>query len=244
VQINQEKMSKSLGNFFTIREIFEKFNWPEAETGETLRYFLLGTHYRSPVDFSDQSLLEAKNAANGFYGLFARLEEREDRTTADKELMPALERCKVAFREAMDDDFNTSVAIAELQRLKSDVNKLLSQGLSTEARKIAREEFRSLGNVLGLFQLDKWQFAEPLPPGKFINAMPQAEQQYKPSGSSVWPPAQGASISDEEIEEKRCERDEARKQKDFKKADEIRQFLASHGILIEDKPDGTSRWKR
>ena len=245
VQINQEKMSKSLGNFFTIREILEKSKWPEAETGETLRYFLLGTHYRSPLDFSDQSLLEAKNAANGFYDLFTRLKESEDRATADKGLMQAIERCKVAFCEAMDDDFNTPVAIAELQRLKSDVNKLLSQGLSTEARKIAREEFRSLGNVLGLFQLDKWQFAEPLLPGKFITAMPQAVQHYNPSGSSVWSAAaHGGSISDEEIEGKRRERDEARKQKDFKKADEIRQFLASHGILIEDKPDGTSRWKR
>ena len=244
VQINQEKMSKSLGNFFTIREIFEKSKWPEVETGEMLRYFLLGTHYRSPLDFSDQSLLEAKSAANGFYDLFARLKESEDRATGDQGLMQAIERCKVAFREAMDDDFNTSVAIAELQRLKSDVNKLLSQGLSTEARKIAREEFRSLGNVLGLFQLDKWQFAEPLPPGQFITVTQEAGQYYRPSDSFVWSPAQGGSISDEEIERKVRERNEARKQKDFKKAGEIRQSLASHGIVIEDKPDDTSRWKR
>ena len=73
VQINQEKMSKSLGNFFTIREIFEKSPWPQEETGEMLRYFLLGTHYRSPLDFSDQSLQEAKNALDGFYDLFQRL---------------------------------------------------------------------------------------------------------------------------------------------------------------------------
>ena len=245
VQINQEKMSKSLGNFFTIREIFQKSKWPEAETGETLRYFLLGTHYRSPLDFSDKSIDEAWNALKGFYDLLVtRLAEPEERTTADKDLMPAIERCRTAFREAMDNDSNTPVAIAEVQRLKSDVNKLLSQGLSTEARKIAREEFRSLGNVLGLFQLDKWQFAEPLPPGKFITVMQESGPHYKPSSSSVWSPAQGGSISDEEIEGKRRERDEARKQKDFKKADEIRQFLASHGILIEDKPDGTSRWKR
>ena len=64
VQINHEKMSKSLGNFFTIREIFEKSEWPEAETGEMLRYFLLGTQYRSPLDFSDKSIEEAKNALN------------------------------------------------------------------------------------------------------------------------------------------------------------------------------------
>jgi cysteinyl-tRNA synthetase len=223
VQINQEKMSKSLGNFFTIREIFEKSEWPEAETGEVLRYFLLGTHYRSPLDFSDQSLKEAKNAANGFYDLFTRLKETEDRATADKGLMAAIAERKVAFRDAMDDDFNTSVAIAVLQRLKSDLNELLSQGLSTESRKIAREEFRSLGNNLGLFQLESWQFKRNI----VLGAEPGSYQ-----------------ISGKEIELKVAERNEARKQKDFKKADEIRQFLAAHGIVIEDKPDGTSRWKR
>jgi cysteinyl-tRNA synthetase len=225
VQINQEKMSKSLGNFFTIREIFEKekSQWPEAETGEMLRYFLLGTHYRSPLDFSDQSLNEAKNATNGFYDLFTRLHESEDRATADKRLMAAIAERKVAFRDAMDDDFNTPVAIAVLQRLKSDVNELFSQGLSTKARKIAREEFRSLGNNLGLFQLESWQFKR--------NIDLSAEQ-----GSY--------EISGNEIELKVAERNEARKQKNFKKADQIRQFLASNGIVIEDKPDGTSRWKR
>ena len=75
VQINQEKMSKSLGNFFTIREIFQKSEWSDTVTGEMLRYFLLSTHYRSPLDFSDQSLNEAKNALNGFYDLFERLNE-------------------------------------------------------------------------------------------------------------------------------------------------------------------------
>ena len=69
-----------------------------------------------------------------------------------------IKRCRVAFCEAMDDDFNTPVALAELQRMRSDVNKLLSQGLSMEARNSAREEFRSLGYVLGLFQLETWQF--------------------------------------------------------------------------------------
>lgn len=227
-------MSKSLGNFFTIREILEKSKWPEAETGEMLRYFLLGTHYRSPLDFSDKSIEEAKNALNGFYDLLLkRLYEPGEKATADKGLMKSIERCRVAFREAMDDDFNTSVAIAELQQLKSDVNKLLSQGLSTEARKIAREEFRSLGNNLGLFQLDKWQFnpitlkgSEEVP----VRGMEQAVVKDVPSETDV--------------EIKLTERNEARKQKDFKKADEIRQSLASHGIVIEDKPDGTSRWKR
>jgi cysteinyl-tRNA synthetase len=223
VQINQEKMSKSLGNFFTIREIFEKSKWPDAETGEMLRYFLLGTHYRSPLDFSDKSLEEAKNALNGFYDLFKRLEELSQNILVDAKLNPAIEQCRAKFRAAMDDDFNTPVALAALQKLRNDVNKLVDQGLSTEVRKIAREAFQSQGNNLGLFQLENWQFKR--------NIFLKAEQ-----GSY--------QIQDEEIDLKVAERNEARKQKDFKKADEIRQFLASHGIVIEDKPDGTSRWKR
>jgi cysteinyl-tRNA synthetase len=255
VQINQEKMSKSLGNFFTIREIFENSQWPEAETGEMLRYFLLGTHYRSPLDFSDQSLSEAKNAADGFYGLFMRLEESGERTTADKGLREAIERCEAAFRAAMDDDFNTPVAIAELQRLKGDVNKLLSQGLSTEARKVAREEFRSLGNCLGLFQSDSWQFGRYKHPHSQAHRETERQHEearnldtnYEQRRQPKVPPSELSAVpalTDEEIEGKLIERNEARKQKDFKKADEIRQFLASRGIVIEDKPDGTSRWKR
>ena len=250
VQINQEKMSKSLGNFFTIREIFEKSKWPEVETGEMLRYFLLGTHYRSPLDFSDQSLLEAKNAANGFYDLFTRLKESEDRATADKGLMEAIERCKVGFREAMDNDFNTPMVIAALQGMRNGVNKLLDQGLSTEARKIAREEFRSLGNVLGLFQLEQWQIGQmPFRPAAEIFMLPPIPRsrgreisQITQSGTPL--PLMAQSLADAKVQLKVDERNEARKQKNFKKADEIRQFLASHGIVIEDKPDGTSRWKR
>ncbi|HKP00104.1 MAG TPA: cysteine--tRNA ligase [Nitrospiraceae bacterium] len=240
VQINQEKMSKSLGNFFTIREIFEKSKWPESETGEMLRYFLLGTHYRSPLDFSDQSLLEAKNAANGFYDLFARLKESDGRATADKELMGVIERCRLTFREAMDDDFNTPVAIAALQGMRNGVNKLLDKGLSTEARKTAREEFRSLGNVLGLFQLEKWQFGGVVvTPGTASLTLTT----FAPT-VTVGQVLPGAELSNEQIEQLIAERLDAKKKKNFPQADEIRRSLAAHGILIEDKPDGTSRWKR
>jgi len=245
VQVNQEKMSKSLGNFFTIREIFGKSEWPEAETGEILRYFLLATQYRSPLDFSDQSLKEAKKAVDGFYDLFKRLNEPEGRTLADKRLRESIERCKALFDEAMDDDFNTPVAIAELQRLRSDVNKLLDQGLSTEARKIARHEFRSIGNVLGLFQLEKWQFGSHVVPvgqaSETDQAMPLTGIEAKTMGGHLSPKVE---FSDEQIEQLIAERLDARKEKNFAKADEIRKSLAAHGIIIEDKPDGTSRWKR
>ncbi|NOT22568.1 MAG: cysteine--tRNA ligase [Nitrospiraceae bacterium] len=226
VQINQEKMSKSLGNFFTIREIFEKSQWPEAETGEMLRYFLLATHYRGPVDFSDQALRETKQALDGFYDLFNRLAEPgQGSAETDVELHYSIGWFEERFKMGMDDDLNTPSALAELQQLKNDVNKLLGQGLSTEARKIAREEFRSLGNILGLFQLDAWRFSER-------RAMVSQAEFEVPD------------IDVQLIDAKLVERNEARKQKDFKKADEIRRFLSSHGIVIEDKPDGTSRWKR
>jgi len=221
VQINQEKMSKSLGNFFTIREIFEKSEWSQEIAGEILRYFLLTNHYRSPVDFSDQGLREAKYALDGFYDLFNRLTETAQlEDSVHGKLTTAIERTRSAFEQAMDDDFNTPAAVAELQGFRSAVNKLLEAGLSTEAREQARQLFRSLGSVMGLFQLGKWQFKVDL------------------SDMGV------SGLDEKEIEEKVKERNEARKQKDFKKADEIRQFLASRGIVIEDKPDGTSRWKR
>ena len=221
VQINQEKMSKSLGNFFTIREIFEKSEWSQEITGEILRYFLLTNHYRSPLDFSDQGLREAKYALDGFYDLFNRLKEtsKVEGSVNDK-ITTAIERTRSAFEQAMDDDFNTPTAVAELQGFRTAVNKLLETGLSTKAREQARQLFRFLGSVTGLFQLENWRFNVDL------------------SDIGV------LGLSEKEIEEKVRERNEARKQKDFKKADEIRQFLASHGIVIEDKPDGTSRWKR
>jgi cysteinyl-tRNA synthetase len=219
VQINQEKMSKSLGNFFTIRQIFENSKWSQDVTGEVLRYFLLSTHYHGPLDFSDQALEEAKQALEGFYGLFNRLGESEGNTVGDKDLPSSVDRTRESFRKAMDNDFNTPVAVAELQRLRSDVNKLLDVGLSTRGRQRARQAFRILGSVFGLFQLDLWEYGMSLGSGQY-------------------------QISGEEIDVKICERNEARKQKNFEKADEIRQFLASNGIVIEDKPDGTSRWKR
>jgi cysteinyl-tRNA synthetase len=150
-----------------------------------------------------------------------------------------MKRCRVAFCEAMDDDFNTPVAIAELQRLKGDVNKLLSQGLSMDARKIARKEFRSLGNNLGLFQFDKWQFVDKPRSGDVVVGLAGVEAR-----AMVGQVSPKIELSAEQIEQQIAERLDAKKKKNFAQADEIRKSLASHGIVIEDKPDGTSRWKR
>ena len=235
VQINKEKMSKSLGNFFTIREIFEKSEWSVEVTGEILRYFLLSTHYHGPLDFSDQALNEAKNTLNGFYDLLVtRLAEPEQNSSADKELEGVVEKCKLSFQTAMDDDFSTPGALAAFQGLKTDINKLLSKGLSTEARKSARQAFRTIGDVLGLFQSDRWDFNAQLKPVSTH------------LGSTAPSPTVtvGNRMTEVQIEAKLTERIEAKKRKDFTRADAIRKELNALGITIEDKPDGTSRWKR
>jgi cysteinyl-tRNA synthetase len=116
----------------------------------------------------------------------------------------------------------------------------LGQGLSTEARKVAREEFRSLGKVLGLFQLEKWQFGGiVVTPGVASLTLTTF-----PPTVTVGPVSPKIELSEAQIEQLIAERLNAKKKKNFAQADEIRRSLASHGIVIEDKPDGTSRWKR
>jgi len=244
VQINQEKMSKSLGNFFTIREIFEKEvqQWPEAVVGEMLRYFLLSTHYRGPLDFSDQSVHEAKNALDGFYDLFKRLRE-DEQGTLDEEARTIIDRARLAYRQKLDDDLNTPMALAVLQNMKTNVNTRLERW-SNESRKQTRAAFREFGAVLGLFQLEpeQWQF-NPLQISvhEVVVATDSASVSIQESAKAV---GKASILTDTEIESQLAERLEARRKKDFAKADEIRKSLASQGIIIEDKPDGTSRWKR
>jgi cysteinyl-tRNA synthetase len=227
-------MSKSLGNFFTVREIFEKSEWSEEITGEILRYFLLSMHYHSPLEFSDQALKEAKNALNGFYDLFNRLNETSGSGGDGGSLKTAVERTRTSVIQAMDDDLNTSAAIAALQGLRSDVNKLLGVGLSTESRQTARQAFRSLGVMLGLFQIDRWDFN--------IRIVPKSAQLVL----ETFPPTVIVTkqMTEAEIDGKVAERIEAKKKRDFKRADDIRAELKSFGIALEDKPDGTTRWKR
>jgi cysteinyl-tRNA synthetase len=158
---------------------------------------------------------------DGFYDLFNRLKEAaKTEGPVNENLTAAIEQTRLAFEQAMNDDFNTPVAIAELQRFRGEVNKLLEIGLSKKSRERARELFRSLGAVLGLFQLEKWRFIVDL------------------SGVGI------SGLTDAEVETKIKERNEARRRKDFKKADEVRDLLKSNDIIIEDRPDGTTRWKR
>jgi cysteinyl-tRNA synthetase len=230
VEINKEKMSKSLGNFFTIREVFEQSDCKEEITAEVLRYFFLATHYRSPLDFSDSSLREAKRALDSFYGLFLRLEEVEAQTGhADGEVEQSITRFEQGFREAMDDDCNTPAALAQFQLLRGEINSDLVTGLSRRTAVDVYDTFQRIGRVLGLFQ------------------MPVKEWVFKDIEFQLTKPDHGPAqenMSTPDIEQLLAARNEARRAKNFSRADEIRSLLAARGITIEDRPDGTSRWKR
>jgi len=225
VTVDSEKMSKSLGNFFTIKEIFEKFPAPEKVTAEVVRYFLLLTHYRSPIDFSDVALLQAWSGLNNFYDLFERLNElTSEKGPMDAEVKREKESFRSFFEQAMDEDFNTPEALGALQRFRSTVNKLLTGGLSASAGRGALAAFRKYGKVLGLLQVKDWQFSPKI--------------EIRPAAPTF------VILADDEIERKIAARLEARLKKDWAQADAIRKYLADHGIILEDRPDGTTRWKR
>jgi len=144
VRINDEKMSKSLGNFFTVREILKLYK------GEEIRYFVLASQYRSPLNYSDQLLDSARTALSRLYNTLRGLDLP---TTAD-ESDPAIEK----FRQAMDDDFNTPEALAVLFDLANQVNRLRDTDLPMALQKAA--VLKSLANVIGLLEQDAEQFLQ------------------------------------------------------------------------------------
>ena len=226
VNINSEKMSKSLGNFFTIREVLELFD------PETLRFFILQAHYRSPLDYSDQNLREAQVGLSRIYEALAALDAAlENPAIATAALASATEFSeKVAgllprFKEAMDDDFNTAQALGTLFDVVRTLNRLLAEGGgSSSTSRAALEQLKAgvaeIGTVLGLFLIK---------PADWLAAR-EAEK------------AQHLDIRPEEIEELIVERADARKNKDFKRSDEIRDYLLSRDIQLLDTPQGTT-WK-
>jgi cysteinyl-tRNA synthetase len=142
VRLNEEKMSKSLGNFFTVREVLKKFE------PEVVRYFILGSHYRSPLDYSDENLQGAKAALTRLYLAL------KDLPMADE--VGATAAYEAKFQAAMDDDFNTPGALAVLFELARDINKLREDGSAAAAPLGAA--LRRMGGVLGLLQSDPQAF--------------------------------------------------------------------------------------
>jgi len=232
VNVNREKMSKSLGNFFTIQEIFEKSSWPEARTAEVLRYFLVSTHYRSPIDFSDDALKTAKAALDNFYILFDELIKcKTAKGRGDTRAAKYLNLFVSDFERVMDDDFNSPGAIALFQKLCNQINRAINVGLSNETAGAVLETFRDYGKILGLFQLTvkEWNSLKV--------ALTGVETKTSLGEVKVGP-------SEETIRKLLEERNEARRQKDWARADAIRKQLDEAGVILEDRPDGTTRVRR
>jgi cysteinyl-tRNA synthetase len=237
VTVDQEKMSKSLGNFFTIQQIFEKSPWPQDVTAEALRYLLLSTHYRSPINWSDTAFHAAKGGLDNFYDLFIRLKEiHRAKAQSDKEAMTVLKRFLAKFKNVMDDDFNTAVAIAEFQKLRATMNRMFEKGISKGMAERIRSTYKKIGSVLGLFQVDpeSWKMGK--------NTVVPLNDNTKVSDVAALSTA--LQLSQTEIQRLVREREEARRRKDWRLADILRRQLGEAGVIIEDRPDGTTRVKR
>ncbi|MCM1187457.1 MAG: cysteine--tRNA ligase [Lachnoclostridium sp.] len=207
LNIDNKKMSKSLGNFFTVRDVGEKYDL------QILRFFMLSAHYRSPLNFSDQ-LMEA--AKNGYERIVTCVENLKflmgnaaDRALTDKEteLLSESEGFAAKFDEAMDDDFNTADALSVIFELVKFANTHASEDSAKNFLQALKEKIVSLCDICGLI----------------------VEREV--------------TMPDAEIEELITKRQEARKAKDFARADAIREELLAKGIALEDTREGV-KWKR
>ncbi len=203
ITINNEKMSKSKGNFFTVRDILKEY------TGEEIRYFLLSGHYRSPINFSEELMLQSRNALARMHNAKQNLQHlahngSEDMTDDEKAQLEKLADYKSKFNEAMDDDLNTADAISVIFELIRDVNTAVKDGAS---KKFAEGCLALLGELTGVLGI-------------------LSDEESDSDG-----------ISDE-IMALVEERQAARKEKNFARADEIRDILKAQGLAVEDTPQG------
>ncbi|WP_275287318.1 cysteine--tRNA ligase [Halomonas elongata] len=202
VRVQHEKMSKSLGNFFTIREVLEHHD------PEVVRYLLVASHYRSPINYAPDSLADARKSLERFYNALEGL-ALDGVELGGTAVDPSFDR---RFTEAMDDDFNTAGAMSVLFDLARELNRARKES-PDEAPALAAE-LKRLGSVLGLLQQDPTTFLK--------------------GGAGELP------LSDAEIEAKITERAEAKKARDFARADGIRDELAALGIVLKDSREGTT----
>ena len=224
VNIDQEKMSKSLGNFCSISDLLDAYH------PETLRYFLLTTHYRSPINFCDKVLTESVKRMEYCYTTLKKINEfieSSDATTGVILKPEKIESITNAFCQAMDDDFNTAMAIGGLSDVFKYANELLisSESVGEIADRKAtlieiKNRLKDISFVLGILDSDPEKMLEQLTCNKKACL----------------------KIKEKEIESLIVERKEARKSKNFKRADEIRDLLKDNGIVLMDSPTGTT-WK-
>ena len=203
VRVDDEKMSKSLGNFFTVREILKSYR------AEDIRYFILASHYRSPLNYSQENLENGKAALTRLYSTLRGLAPE----SASDNLCNGYYK---AFHNAMEDDFNTPEAIAVLFEIAREINKQRAASPATANRLAAC--LVDLGQPLGLLQDDPEHYLR--------EAAPEAAER------------EGA-LSAEVIEDLIAQRLKARNDKDWAEADRIRDQLDAAGIILEDAASGT-----
>ena len=209
VNINQEKMSKSLGNIYTIQEVLDRYD------AASLRHYILASHYRSPLDFSDQGLVEAEKGMDRIYDTVDRLNQ----LTSSNGEGETEEGLLAEFRKEMDDDFNTPRALALLFEEIRLLNRLLDKGEQTGLT-IRRDSLKKMGEVLGLIQ--------------------ESPETFWDGKKERWLHTHG--LTAQEIEEKIRLRNLARSEKRWDEADRIRNELSEKGLALEDTPGGTL-WK-
>jgi len=200
VRVNEEKMSKSLGNFFTLRDVLKEYR------AEEIRYFILGSHYRSPLNYSDEQLNLARSALGRLYNALLDVDAAEK---------PADSKYQSRFEAAMSDDFNTAEALAVLFDLARELNRVKSTH-SDQAPALAGL-LKYLANLIGLLEAD---------PAEYLQSAVSEDD-----------------MSDDDIEQKITQRQQAKQDKNWALADQIRDELVEAGISLEDSPEGT-RWKR
>jgi len=214
IQINSEKMSKSLGNFFTVQNAVKRW------TPEAIRFFFLSHHYQNPADFSEQVMDDTETSLERIYTTLKRAEDiKDDSDTADPELEKNLEKFKENWFKAMCDNFNTADAVGNLFDLIRAINKSIDKNGWTETLGETLDEINRFSDVLGILKEN---------PDEYLESKKSSEKLE--------------GITPEEIETLIDERKQARADKNWSRADEIRDQLDSKGIVLEDKPDGTI-WK-
>ncbi|OUS10809.1 cysteine--tRNA ligase [Gammaproteobacteria bacterium 53_120_T64] len=206
VRVDNEKMSKSLNNFFTIREVLKKYH------PEVVRYFLLSSHYRSPINYSEDNLIEARQGLERFY--FALQNFADVPATALAELGDSAYYQR--FVAAMDDDFNTREAFSAMYDLVRELNTVARED-QHRAQALAAE-LKALGGILGVLEAE---------PEAFLKGAV----------------GEGEGLADADIDALIAEREAAKLNKDYARADEVREELKEQGIVLEDSREGT-RWRR
>ncbi len=213
--IEREKMSKSLGNFFTIKEVLEKF------PAGTIRFFIVYTHYRTTIDFSEKALEEAGRARQRLLNTITNVEHAlretpDNENVTDSGIKELIDETRDAFILSMDEDFNTREAIGKLFVFGRRINSLITNKKPARSElKYVLDFYSEINDILRIFDFDE---------------NPDAEKESK-------------GLSEERIMEMINLREKARREKDWAKADAIRDELNENGIIIEDSKEGV-RWKR